>query len=442
MTFDGQRYDFQVVGEFVAARSTEDDLEVQLRFGPIGVNRRLSVTTGAAARIANTRVTVILDREPPVWVNGKPVDLDSGAMDLGEGAGVVKAGRGYEIRWPDQSTLSIEVYRTSVSAYFTPAGSRSGKLAGLFGNFDGDRTNDMVTSTGERIQRPFRFEDIYGKFGPPWRVTDEDSLFDYGPGETTATFSDLDYPTGAAGIAQLSVRERREATETCKQAGVTDAAVIEDCIVDVGFTGESEFAESAVAVQTRVGAVLQQHLSWFGGVSLDAASTATASFPFEVHVRGAATKDYIVVIASVGTEAGTSPRRKALRGGEQIIKIDLPVEPGNYELRYETRRPPHAIRHRQPLTVTLPSARIVAPEMAKAGSRLAMSCLGDCSPNANLAVVPVGTPDQDQGNHFAFMSGGPDVSIKLPEQPGAYEIRYVTRFGQRKVFARKPLTIQ
>ena len=40
------------------------------------------------------------------------------------------------------------------------------------------------------------------------------------------------------------------------------------------------------------------------------------------------------------------------------------------------------------------------------------------------------------------MSGGPDVSIKLPEQPGAYEIRYVTRTLPRKVFARKPLTIE
>ena len=92
--------------------------------------------------------------------------------------------------------------------------------------------------------------------------------------------------------------------------------------------------------------------------------------------------------------------------------------------------------------MTLPSARIEAPDIAKAGSRLAMSCLGDCSPNANLAIVAVGTPDQEQGSHFAFMSGGPDVSIKLPEQPGIYEIRYVTRTLPRKVFARKPLTIQ
>ena len=100
--------------------------------------------------------------------------------------------------------------------------------------------------------------------------------------------------------------------------------MIESCIVDVGFTGDEEFAESALAVQARVGAVLQQLLPWFEGVSMDAASTATASFPFEVHVRGAATKDYRVVIAPVGSEAGTSVGHNALLGGEQIIKIDLP----------------------------------------------------------------------------------------------------------------------
>jgi hypothetical protein len=39
-TFDGRRYDFQAVGEYTLVRSTEDDLEVQLRLEPYGESDR------------------------------------------------------------------------------------------------------------------------------------------------------------------------------------------------------------------------------------------------------------------------------------------------------------------------------------------------------------------------------------------------------------------
>jgi len=442
MTIDGQRYDFHAVGEFVGARSTVDDLELQLRFGPYGDKDRVTTTTAVAARVGDARISVVHGRDPLLWVDGAPAPLESGSLSLGGGASIAKTRNGYEIVWPDGSTSTVDSFRHYLNAYFSPAQSHRGKIVGLLGDFDGNPDNDLVTSAGERIQRPHRFGDIYGKYAPTWRVSQEESLFDYGPGETTETFTDLDYPAGAAAIAQLSTQERQQATEICKSAGVTDLEVLDDCIFDVGYTGVEEFAESASTVQARVEADARRTLQWFDGVSIAAATSGTASFPFAVHVRGAATKDYRVVIAPVGSKAGTSVGHNALRGGEQIVKIDLPRESGSYELRYETKVRPYETRHRQPLTVTAPVARIEAPDVAPAGSRLAMSCVGDCSPNANLAVVPVGTPDQKQGSHHGFMSGGPDVTIRLPEAPGAYEIRYVTRTLPRKVFARKPLTLE
>ena len=70
--------------------------------------------------------------------------------------------------------------------------------------------NDLATSGGERIQRPPRFADLYGIYRAQLATdSKKESLFDYGPGETTATFSDLDYPAGTAGIAQLSARDRQ-----------------------------------------------------------------------------------------------------------------------------------------------------------------------------------------------------------------------------------------
>jgi hypothetical protein len=37
----------------------------------------------------------------------------------------------------------------------------------------------------------------------------------------------------------------------CKEAGVTDPDLLEACIVDVGYTRDESFAETAVAVQER-----------------------------------------------------------------------------------------------------------------------------------------------------------------------------------------------
>ena len=64
----------------------------------------------------------------------------------------------------------------------------------------------------------------------------------------------------------------------------------------------------------------------------------------------------------------------------------------------------------------------------------------DQGPEANLTIVPAGSPDQTQGAH-AFLTR-PDVSITLPKEPGDYEIRYLTRRLPRAVYARKKLTIR
>ena len=52
-------------------------------------------------------------------------------------------------------------------------------------------------------------------------------------------------------MAGLPASWRRQAQAACEEAGVTDRDLLEACIVDVGYTRDESFAETAVAVQAR-----------------------------------------------------------------------------------------------------------------------------------------------------------------------------------------------
>jgi hypothetical protein len=55
-------------------------------------------------------------------------------------------------------------------------------------------TDDAIAAVtlpdGEVLQQPLTTTELYGTFANAWRVTQATSLFDYGPGRSTATFTD------------------------------------------------------------------------------------------------------------------------------------------------------------------------------------------------------------------------------------------------------------
>ena len=60
VTFDGLAYDFQAVGEFVLARSSDGEFGVQARQEPYQYSRAASVNTGVGIRMGETEASVYL----------------------------------------------------------------------------------------------------------------------------------------------------------------------------------------------------------------------------------------------------------------------------------------------------------------------------------------------------------------------------------------------
>jgi hypothetical protein len=268
-TADGFYYDLQLVGEFTALKSTADDLEIQVRQGPWqGSSKTISTNLAVAMNVAGDRVGIYVGRNS-ILVNGQAIPIPDQPVALPKGGQIAPGNNRISVIWPDQTTAQVMSHGSYLDLLVELDNSRSGKVAGLFGNFDRNPVNDLTTRDGVLIagrspaQDPKEFQQrLYQQFGNSWRIRQADSLFTYGPGESTATWTDLAFPYQIVSAQSLDQTVRQHAEDVCKQAGITVSQFLLDCILDVGETGEAQFAQSTsqmeAAVKLPEGLVCQQ----------------------------------------------------------------------------------------------------------------------------------------------------------------------------------------
>jgi len=129
-----------------------------------------------------------------------------------------------------------------------PARDLRGHLTGILGNFDSHGGNDLVTRAGQAIKNPPPFHDLYQEFGDSWRIHQSESLFDYAPGQSTATFTNRRLPSQP--IAAASLPNGQAAIAICRSLGVTTPERLRACALDVAVTGQAAFSDSAMASQS------------------------------------------------------------------------------------------------------------------------------------------------------------------------------------------------
>ena len=243
-TIDGLGYSFQAVGEFILTESTGSAPEfvVQARFEPAGNSNFASFATAAATRIGSDRVGFYYQGNETIRVllNGAETMVGAGGLPIGGGM-LNRRSNGYELRYPGGERLLVEPAGALVITVDVPQ-SRQGELAGLLGEYDGDPESDLVDRSGQPLTGAvFGYETLYGDFANSWRITQSESLFDYAPGESTATFTDLDFPAQAITLWDLDADLVEEAARTCRDAGVAGPR-LEACTFDVAVTDDDDFA--------------------------------------------------------------------------------------------------------------------------------------------------------------------------------------------------------
>jgi hypothetical protein len=259
-SFDGAMYSFQTVGEFVLAKSTESNFEIQSRQEP----RRddFSLNTAIAMNVAGDRVCLYANEKPDgdascaFRVNGHPVTIGAGAYFLDHGGTIIYSGNTYQIKWPTGETVqaimrrSIDFNFMDVCVHVFPCAQSD--MTGLLGNanrnseddFDAGSSNRSIASFStfgnstmqqannemEKEFLAFMAKDYARKF----RITQETSLFDYALGRNTATYTDDRFPIVHRTVADLTPDRQYQARKICEDHGVSGND-LKGCIFDQAY---------------------------------------------------------------------------------------------------------------------------------------------------------------------------------------------------------------
>lgn len=242
VTGDGLQYDFQAAGEFVLVEA--DDLLVQVRQQPRAGSRTIAFNTAVAARVGGHRVGVYALPGLHVLVDGQPQPR---SIALGGDGALTIAGGSITIAWASGDTLQVQFRGDHLDIVPALTDDRRGRARGLYGSLDGDRSNDLALADGTPLALPVPFATLYGAYADGWRIAQAGSLFDYGPGETTASFTVAGFPDHHVSAASLTDDQRAAAEAACRAAGVTDAVRLDACILDVGASGDPSLADGAAA---------------------------------------------------------------------------------------------------------------------------------------------------------------------------------------------------
>lgn len=241
-TADGVEYDFQAVGEFVLLEDRDDPgFVVQVRQTPYRGYPNLSVNAAVAMRVQGNRVGIYAGRTLGVRVDGSTMDVDGG-LQLSEGGTVERKGAKVTVTWPSGEAVAVSAGDGDLlNVSYVPGHSSKRRLHGLLGRPDGDPDNDLTTREGRRLVRP-DVDAVYDQFGESFRIRAAESLFDYGPGESTESYTDRAFPYGGREPPKVTWAELGRARALCVARGVAGDDALRACALDVAVTGDPAFA--------------------------------------------------------------------------------------------------------------------------------------------------------------------------------------------------------
>jgi len=251
-SYDGAKFSFQTVGEFVLTKSDDSKMEVQTR--QKAVQEDFSLNTAVAMNVGGDRVCLYAEDHPdgnastPVRLNGQAVHVGTKPYFLANGGIISKSGKSYIIDWPTGESVTARSGRTGGVSFYNVAVSVNTctrSYSGVLGNANGSQRDDFdapgVSAPGQFFPRgntqmdrnieKQRLAFIAKDFAEYHRITQATSLFDYGLGQSTFSFTDRSFPRVHRSINDLDADQRALARRHCEEGGIREANM-EGCIYD------------------------------------------------------------------------------------------------------------------------------------------------------------------------------------------------------------------
>jgi Ca-activated chloride channel family protein len=121
------------------------------------------------------------------------------------------------------------------------------------------------------------------------------------------------------------------------------------------------------------------------------------------------------------------------------LKLLLPLEAGDYEVRYILSQD-RTVAARRPLRVDPITASLAADAQTPAGGTLVVTWEG---PGYQADFIAISEPDQLEGAYktYTYTRDGSPLKVQVPAEPGSYEVRYVASTVGRKMIAKTELEV-
>ncbi len=255
-SFDGANFSFQTVGEFTLVKSQSGHFNVQTRQKAEGSS--VSLNSAVAMWVNGDRVCYYAstypdgNRSTPFRVDGQAIYIENGTYFLNHGGTITATRSDYIITWPtgervkldrgvfgsgDFVNVAVEIFPCN-DTYFGVLGNANGRqnddfdVNGRMPNMNTGvfASNDPTSQAVERQYLSYLAQD----YANQWRVSQPESLFDYGFGQSTSTFTDITFPRVHQTIGDLPQSDRDRARRNCERQGLTGGA-LNACIYDNGY---------------------------------------------------------------------------------------------------------------------------------------------------------------------------------------------------------------
>jgi len=191
--------------------------------------------------------------------------------------------------------------------------------------------------------------------------------------------------------------------------------------------GEDSSSEESAALQTVES----------GEVRLEFPRSVPVGSPFEVTWTGPDRSNDYVSIAEEGTSGGETVDYTRTRQGSPLT-VRAPDTPGSYEVRYVSAESDE-IQAQGTITVNDVQAQLDVPSEVGAGAPVEVAWSGPDNPDDYISIAEQGTSGGETVDYTRTRQGNP-LTVRAPDTPGSYEIRYVMSQSDR-ILTSTPLTV-
>ncbi len=172
---------------------------------------------------------------------------------------------------------------------------------------------------------------------------------------------------------------------------------------------------------------------------LDAPAEAMAGSMVPVSWTGNAAPGAFITIVPATDQESAYADYFSLEGNESPQSLTVPRQAVEAEVRMVSEAD-GVVLARRPILLTAAAATLEAPESGKASEDIEVAWTGPAGSGDFVTLVKPTAADNAYEGYFTARHGENKNSIRLPEEPGDYEIRYVT--AESQVLARVPFRVE